>query len=75
MYEWNQTNCYPPPWDELITHSEAVRAYAQQRDRIDLIDRLLYRSYSDTDKVPTGQQIMAPAKLRGNFLKLAHGDD
>ena len=61
-------NCDPPSWDELITHPEAVRSYAHQWDRINLIDGLLYRSYADTDKVPTWQQIMVPAKLRGNFL-------
>ena len=73
MYDWKQKNCDPPSWDELLTHSEAVRAYAHHWDRINLIDGLLYRSYAHSDKVPTGQQIIVPAKLRGNFLKLAHG--
>ena len=73
MYDWKQKNCDPPSWVELLTHSEAVRAYAHQCDRINLIDGSLYKSYADTDKVPTGQQIMVPAKLRSNFLKLAHG--
>ena len=33
MYDWKQKNCDPPSWDELLTHSEAVRAYAHQWDR------------------------------------------
>ena len=72
MYEWKQKNGDPPPWDELLSHSEAVRAYAHRWDRINLMDGLLYRSYADINKVHTGQQITVPAKLRGNFLKFAH---
>ena len=75
IYEWKIKYCDTPSCDKLITKCEAVRAHVHKRDRINMIGGLLYRTYTDTDEVPTSRQILVPGKLRGNFFKLANGND
>ena len=73
IYEWKQSGRDPPSWEEIITQSEAVRAYVHEWVRIKKINGLLYREYADADRAPSGLQILVPSKLRGSLLKLAHG--
>jgi hypothetical protein len=61
-----------PTKNEAASWSRASRRYLQDWDRLELLDRVVWRKWFDEKGNVTGLQFLTPRTLRGEVLNYAH---
>ena len=60
------------PWDEVVGSSKETKSYWTQRERLRLIDGVLYREWTSSDGLQKRLQLVPPQVLRKELVGVAH---